>query len=82
VTTSSRKIDLESVLEWYEISSYEKYMPQHVMVANKNKRWIRFGRKFKGLNRWYYSGNSEYSQYGECDDDAPTHWAPIPKGPW
>lgn len=52
------------------------------MVANKNKRWIRFGRKFKGLNRWYYSGNSEYSQYGERDDDAPTHWAPIPKGPW
>lgn len=82
MTTSSRKIDLESVLEWYEISSYEKYMPQQVMVANKNKRWIRFGRKFKGLNRWYYSGNSEYSQYGERDDDAPTHWAPIPKGPW
>ena len=83
VTTSLKKIDLELHPDWRPIETYDQVKPQQVLVANKEKRWIRFGRKFHGLNRWYYSGTTEYSQYPERGDaDIPTHWMPIPYGPW
>jgi len=83
VTISLKKTDSASAPEWYTIETYHQYMPQQVLLANKDRKWIRFGRKFHGLNRWYYSGTIESSQYPQHgDDDIPTHWTPIPKGPW
>ena len=83
MTTSLKKTDLVLHLDWHDIETYDQYRSQQVLVANKEKKWIRFGRKFHGINRWYYSGTTEYSQYPESGDtDIPTHWTPMPYGPW
>lgn len=52
-----------------------------VLCAHEEKRWIRFGRYYGELKRWYYSGTSERSQWAEVEGDAPTHWQPMPDLP-
>jgi len=53
----------------------------HVMCAHDDKRWIRFGKYYGELKRWYYSGTNEISQWSQQEGDAPTHWMPIPDLP-
>lgn len=74
--------------EWMPIEIYEKTIVgtnrqwQQVIVAHENHRWIRFGFKYPGLNRWYYSATNERTQYAQAEGDSPTHWMPMIKGPW
>ena len=74
--------------EWQPIETYErdvvgtKQQWEQIICSHSERRWIRFGRKYPGLNRWYYSGTSERSQYAQVEDEAPTHWMPMMKGPW
>ncbi len=84
MTTSLKKTDLGLPLNWQSIEDYNPKEHGFVVVANKHKKWIRFGRLYPGLNRWYYSGTTENAQYseGHNDSDKPTHWAPMFKAPW
>ena len=60
----------------------EVEIAKQYLLCNKEKKWIRFGRKFTGHNEWYYSGTNERSQYAELtNDDLPTHWQEIPELP-
>ena len=74
--------------EWQPIGTYEETIVgtreqwRQVIVSHREQRWIRFGFKYPGLNRWYYSGTNERSQYAQTEGDAPTHWMPMMKGPW
>ena len=83
-----KKKDISRRFEWQPIETYEKTIVgtqdqwEQVIVSHINQRWIRFGRKYPGLNRWYYSGTNERSQYAQTPGDEPTHWMPIMKGPW
>ena len=52
-----------------------------VICGHSEKRWIRFGRYYGELKRWYYSGTSERTQWSETPGDAPTHWMPFPEMP-
>jgi len=54
---------------------------KHVLCAHDEKRWIRFGRYYGELKRWYYSGTNERTQWSETPGDAPTHWMPLPEAP-
>ena len=65
---------------WNPISNYKPSMKQ-VILSNTNQRWIRFGFKYPGLNRWYYSTTTECLSWGSLDEE-PTHWMPMIKGPW
>jgi hypothetical protein len=74
--------------EWQPIETYEKTIVgttlqwQQVIVSHIDKQWIRFGFKYPGLNRWYYSATNERTQYAQVEGDAPTHWMPMMNGPW
>lgn len=74
--------------EWSPIDTYEetivgtKSQWLQVIVSHKEKKWIRFGFKYPGLNRWYYSATNERTQYAQVEGDEPTHWMPMLKGPW
>ena len=71
---------------WKAIESAPKEVwakSQMVICAHDTKRWIRFGRYYGELKRWYYSGTNERSQWAETPGDAPTHFQhmlalPIP----
>lgn len=52
-----------------------------IICGHSEKYWLRFGRYFGDVGRWYYSGTSERSQYAETAGDAPTHWLPMPAPP-
>ena len=54
---------------------------QQVLCCHVEKRWVRFGRFYGEMKRWYYSGTSERSQWAEIGGDAPTHWMPFPPLP-
>lgn len=85
MTTSSRKTGSVSLLNWRDIDTYDPLDvgPYFVLLANENKKWVRFGKKYPGLNRWYYSGHDIHATYSEgIDDDRPTHWAPRILAPW
>lgn len=83
MTILLKKTDFASHLNWQLIETYNSAEHGFVVVANEDKRWIRFGRLYPGLNRWYYSGTTENAQYSEgANNDKPTHWAPMFKGPW
>lgn len=51
------------------------------LCAHENEMWVRFGRKHPAFNRWYYSTTTEHCQFGQTEDDAPTHFMPLPKPP-
>jgi hypothetical protein len=76
-------MDWESIDSYYRNVVGTKEQHLHILCANDKSRWIRFGKLYPGLNRWYYSGTTEKSQYAQYDDgDRPTHWMPMFKGPW
>jgi hypothetical protein len=54
---------------------------EHVLCGHAEKKWIRFGRYYPEMKRWYYSGTNERSQWAQVEGDAPTHWQPLPKPP-
>jgi hypothetical protein len=56
-------------------------MTEQMLCAHAIKRWIRFGRFYPAVGKWYYSGTSERSQWAQVEDDAPTHWMPLPAPP-
>lgn len=56
-------------------------MATMVLLCHKEKRWIRFGRYYGELKKWYYSGTNERSQWAQVEGDAPTHWMPMPSFP-
>jgi len=64
---------------WNPIDTYEPGFNQ-VLLSNDKHKWIRFGFKYPGINRWYYSTTTETSRYGSNDE--PTHWMYMLKGPW
>jgi hypothetical protein len=72
------------MVEWQKIETYDpKKNIGHILCSHETKRWIRFGRMYPEMaNRWYYSGTNERSQYAQVIGDEPTHWAPMPDGPW
>ena len=72
-------------MEWQLIDSYDlpdKWQgAKQVMCGHAEKKWIRFGRYYAEMKRWYYSGTNERSQWAETVGDAPTHWMPLPPPP-
>jgi hypothetical protein len=56
-------------------------MATMVLCGHSEKRWIRMGRYYGELKRWYYSGTNERSQWAQVEGDAPTHWMPLPAPP-
>ena len=64
-------------MDWQPIETAPRDY-QQMFLAHAGKRWVRMGRQLPGHGgRWYYSGTSERSQWGQVEGDAPTHWAPI-----
>lgn len=84
MTTSLRKqiLELMPEIEWKPVSEYKDGFPYFVLVCNEEKQWVRFGRKYAGLNRWYYSAHTNHASYTQGFDDVPTHWAYMVKTPW
>lgn len=58
-------------------------LSETVLCHNATHKWVRFGRYYEQLGRWYYSGTNERSQYSETPDNGskPTHYRPLPIGP-
>lgn len=67
-------------MTWYDIDKYDRAYGM-VLCCHEEKKWIRFGQMFPGLNRWYYSGTNERSQWAQVEGDEPTHWQLIPELP-
>lgn len=72
-------------MEWQPIDSAPKQLKgpfgPWLLLCHKDKQWIRMGHFYTAVGRWYYSGTSERSQYGETQGDAPTHWMQLPHLP-
>ena len=70
---------------WRDISTYAKEdrftTTRHVLCAHSEKKWIRMGRWYPEVGKWYYSGTNERSQWAQVEGDAPTHWQPLPDPP-
>lgn len=70
---------------WQDIGTYhaaDKFVRvQHILCGHEEKKWIRMGRYYPEMKRWYYSGTNERSQWAQVEGDAPTHWQPLPKPP-
>ena len=52
-----------------------------LLLAHEDKKWIRMGRYYPEVRKWYYSGTNERSQWAQVEGDAPTHWMLLPKPP-
>lgn len=72
-------------MTWQPIDTYhaaDKFTKaQHILLAHAEKRWIRMGRYYPEMKRWYYSGTNERSQWAQIEGDAPTHWMFLPAAP-
>ena len=72
-------------MDWHLIETFPTdakwQMATMVLCCHSEKRWIRFGRYYGEMKRWYYSGTNERSQWAQVEGDAPTHWQPIPPLP-
>ena len=70
---------------WKPISEYhsaDKFTKNfQVLCCHKENKWIRFGRYYPELKKWYYSGTSERSQWAQVEGDEPTHWQLLPTLP-
>lgn len=75
----------ETIIDWRPIATFPKgtkwALASQVLCCHETDRWIRFGRHYGELDRWYYSGTNERSQYSETVGGEPTHWAPLPTLP-
>ncbi|QND42984.1 DUF551 domain-containing protein [Rhizobium leguminosarum bv. viciae] len=71
--------------EWQPIETYHSAdqfsKVEHVLCGHAEKKWMRFGRYYPEMKRWYYSGTNERSQWAQVEGDAPTHWQLLPKPP-
>ena len=71
--------------DWQPISTFPDdtkwQMATMVLLGHSEKRWIRMGRFYGELKRWYYSGTNERSQWAQVEGDAPTHWMPLQAPP-
>jgi len=54
---------------------------KQILCCHDDGRWMRFGRYYPEMKRWYYSGTSERSQWAQVEGDEPTHWMPLPELP-
>lgn len=71
-------------MKWEPIESASKDVwakSQQILCAHREKGWIRFGRYYGELKRWYYSGTNERTHRSETAGDAPTHWMYMPERP-
>ena len=71
-------------MEWQPIETAPKAKNLGLIVmilAHSEKKWVRFGRFYPEVGRWYYSGTNERSQWAQVEGDAPTHWMPLPNPP-
>lgn len=72
-------------MSWEPIETYhsaEKFVKvDHILCGHSQSQWIRFGRYYPEMKRWYYSGTNERSQWAQVEGDEPTHWMPLPKPP-
>jgi hypothetical protein len=70
---------------WRPIETYhaaDKFVKvQHILCGHSEGKWIRMGRYYPEMKRWYYSGTNERSQWAQVEGDEPTHWMPLPKPP-
>jgi len=73
------------VSDWLDISPYDKkdkfVLSRHILCAHVERKWIRMGRWYPEVGKWYYSGTNERSQWAQVEGDAPTHWQYLPKLP-
>jgi hypothetical protein len=71
--------------EWQPISEYpygtKWALAYHCLCAHSEKKWIRFGKFYPEVKRWYYSGTNERSQWAQVEGDEPTHFMAIPDLP-
>jgi len=71
--------------QWQPISTFTSDIlgpfTDFVFCGHADKKWIRMGRFYVTLKRWYYSGTNERSQWAQVEGDEPTHWQPLPKPP-
>ena len=70
--------------EWQDISTapHSKELGRiQMLCAHAERGWIRMGRFYPEMNRWYYSGTNERSQWSQVEGDEPTHWMPLPAPP-
>jgi len=78
-------MDDKTIIDWQPIATFPKgtkwALAYSVLCCHETDRWIRFGRHYGELDRWYYSGTNERSQYSETVGGEPTHWAPMPALP-
>lgn len=58
-----------------------KVMGPWLLLAHREKKWVRFGRWYVQERNWYYSGTNERAQYAQVRGDAPTHWMMAPEAP-
>ena len=65
--------------EWQLIETCDPY--KWMILGHKDKKWVRFGRKWKPMPYWYYSTTNEHSQYAQVKGDEPTHWMPMMEPP-
>ncbi|WP_425435048.1 DUF551 domain-containing protein [Novosphingobium mathurense] len=72
-------------MDWRPIETYpygtKWALAYHCICAHEDHGWIRFGKYYGELKRWYYSGTNETSQWAQKEGDAPTHWMPLPTLP-
>jgi hypothetical protein len=71
--------------EWQRIETYhaaDKFVKvQHILCGHSENKWIRMGRYYPEMKRWYYSGTNERSHRAQVEGDEPTHWMMLPKPP-
>lgn len=71
--------------KWEPIEGYKKgdrfTTIHHVLCCHKEHGWIRMGRWYPEVGKWYYSGTNERSQWSQVEGDAPTHFMPLPRLP-
>jgi hypothetical protein len=73
---------LPLLTEWMPIRDLPADCYDQVLCCHREKRWIRFGRRFPGHgSRWYYSGTNERSQWAQTEGDEPTDYMPMPVVP-
>lgn len=70
-------------MEWQPIETAPKgpLGVIQMLLCHSEKGWIRMGRFYGEIGRWYYSGTNERSQWAQVEGDEPTHWMPLPKLP-
>lgn len=71
--------------QWKPIETYKKpdkfTGSKDLLVCHSKSRWIRFGRYYPEVGKWYYSGTNERSMYSQVEGGEPTHYMELPSLP-